>query len=307
MDMKRSLTTCGKLCGILVLASLALANAACAATPDAGLAGIWQGAIIFQRGMIEGDMVVKLSAGGDGKLDGLCSLPVLGVKDHPITDVKTNGKQLSFVYTDNTGSSVVNVSLAADGQRLDGEMVEKDKHYPVSLKRTTAKEMAPSGTLQVLSKDAHELHQRFDQDAGKVRLVIFVSPTCHNCVRMVRMVQRYLLEAVSDPRLAVYVVWGPMLDGDSAEAARQAMVHLTDPRGVHFWAPSADLAQEFSQPLHSERPAWDVVFFFAPGAQWSDPPRPADYVHTLGKQLPLDHQFDATQLQGKFEKLAAGK
>jgi hypothetical protein len=308
--MKRSVLVLGKLCGVLALASLAPPPAVTAAVPPAaaaaaGFAGIWRGAIVFQRGSIEGDMVLKLSNDAQGRLAGLCSLPVLGVVDHPILDVKPTGGQLAFVYKDDTGSSDVNLKLSEDGKHLDGEMVEKDKHYPLYLRRTSAEELEPRSPLVVLSSDAHELRERFDRDADKVRLVTFVSPSCHNCVRMVRLIQRYLLDVVNDPHLAVYVVWGPMLGGDSVEMAKQARVHLVDPRAVHLWAPDAELAKRFGVALHTDRPAWDVIFFFPPGARWTDPPQPADYVHTLGKQLPLDHQLDATLLPAKFQQLAA--
>ncbi|HEV7785258.1 MAG TPA: hypothetical protein VGQ28_07975, partial [Thermoanaerobaculia bacterium] len=167
--------------------------------------------------------------------------------------------------------------------------------------------MAPQGSLQVLSADSRELRQRFDQDAGRVRLLVFLSPTCSNCIRMARMIQRYLLEEVKDPRLAVYVVWGPMQEADKPEVAKQMLVHVPDNRAVHFWAPNADLAKQFSKPLNTEPPAWDVIFFFGPEARWTESPKPADYAHQWGKKLPLDHQFNGENLVAQVRKLLPAK
>jgi hypothetical protein len=299
----------GKFWSVLVLVSLLTVPAARAGAEQdsAKFVGLWQGAILFQKGAVEGDMVLELMANPEGKLLGLCALPIQGIEDHPVVDIKPQGSHLSFVYNDDTGSSLVNLSLSKDGKHLEGEMVEKEKRYPIVFKRTTREEMAPSGALQILSRDAHELHQRFDKDAGKVRLLILLSPSCHTCMHMARMIQRYLMEEISDPRIAVYVVWGPMLEGDTPELARKAMAHLPDSRAVHFWTPSADLAEAFSRPLNTQPPAWDVIFFFAPGSVWTVPPKPVDYAHLWGKQLPLDHQFNGTELAGKVRKLLAAK
>ncbi len=302
--MESVATSSRKLWTALTLAGLLLLPAVVVAADDgARFVGLWKGAIVFEKGSIEGDMVIELMTDSDGKLLGLCSLPVHGVEDHPLIDVKAHGSQVSFIYRDDKGSSLVTVSLSPDGQHLNGSMQEKDKTYPLFLKRTSREELAPQGTLQVLSADNRELRQRFDQDAGKVRLIVLLSPTCGNCMRMARMIQRYLLEEVKDPRLAMYVVWGPMQESDNPEVAKKMLVHVTDSRAVHFWTPSTDLAKQFSQPLNTELAAWDVIFFFGPQARWTDPPKPADYAHQWGTKLPSDHLFNGEKLAAQARKL----
>jgi len=288
----------------LALTGLLLLPAA-AAPADGGarFVGLWKGAIVFEKNAVEGDMVVELMTDGTGKMVGLCSLPVHGVEDHPLVDVKADGSQVSFIYRDEKGSSLVALSLSPDGKRLNGTMQEKDKTYPVFLKKTSREEMTPQGSLQVLSADNRELRQRFDHDAGRVRLVVLLSPTCGNCMRMARMIQRYLLEEVKDPRLAVYVVWGPMQEADKPEVAKQMLVHAPDSRAVHYWTPTADLAKQFSKPLNTEMAAWDVIFFFGPDARWTVPPKPADYAHQWGTKLPLEHQFSGEKLADQVRKL----
>lgn len=291
----------------LCLLALLLSSSAAVADDGARFVGRWKGAIIFEKGAIEGDMVAEFVANPGGKLVGLCSLPVHGVTDKPLVDIKWNGNELSFVYKDDTGTSLVTVALSADGRRLSGKMQEKDKSYPIYLKRMSEEELTAKGSLEVLSADNRELRQRFDKDAGKVRLVVLLSPTCSVCIRMARMIQRYLLEEVDDPRLAVYLVWGPMLEGDNQEVAKTMPTHATDRRAVHYWTANADLAKLFSESLKSPSPAWDVLFFFGPGARWTNSPQPADYAHQQGKSLPLDHQFNGEKLVAQVRKLLPAK
>src|SRR6185295_9932742 len=260
MECKKAIW--GKVRQPLCLLALLLLASAAVADDGARFVGLWKGAIIFEKGAIEGDMVAEFIANPGGKLVGLCSLPVHGVTDKPLVDVKWNGNNLSFVYKDDTGTSMVTVALSADGKRLSGNMQEKDKSYPIYLKKASEEELTAKGPLEVLSADNRELGQRFDKDGGKVRLIVLLSPTCSVCIRMARMIQRYLLEEVDDPRLAVYLVWGPMLEGDNQEVAKTMLTHVTDPRAVNYWTPSADLAKLFSKPLQAQSPAWDVLFFF---------------------------------------------
>ncbi|MBW8873680.1 MAG: hypothetical protein JF614_01835 [Acidobacteria bacterium] len=301
--MENVATTSRNLSKALVLAGLLLLPAAAAADEGARFVGLWKGAIIFEKGATEGDMVLDLMPDADGKLLGLCSLPIHGVADHPLIDVKAAGSQLTFIYRDDKGSSQVTVSLSPDGKHLNGSMQEGDKTYPLFFKKTSREDLAPQGTLQVLSADNRELRQRFDQDAGKVRLLVLLSPTCAGCTRMARMIQRYLLEEVNDPRLAVYLVWGPMQETDNPEVAKQMLVHVTDRRAVHFWMPNTDLTKQFNQPLSTELAAWDVIFFFGPQARWTLPPKPADYAHQWGTKLPQDHLFNGEKLAAQVQKL----
>src|SRR6476646_8246510 len=83
----------------LALTGLLLLPAA-AAPADGGarFVGLWKGAIVFEKNAVEGDMVVDLMTDGTGKMVGLCSLPVHGVEDHPLVDVKADGSQVSFIY-----------------------------------------------------------------------------------------------------------------------------------------------------------------------------------------------------------------
>ncbi len=118
--------------------------------------------------------------------------------------------------------------------------------------------------------------------------------------------QRYVLEQNPDPRLAVYVVWGPMLGEETEADARQATRHLPDPRVTNFWTPAQTVAAALAPPLglHDAK-AWDTFLLFAPGARWGEtPPVPAYYMH-VNKPLPPERRLNGEKLAEQVRKLLA--
>jgi hypothetical protein len=125
--------------------------------------------------------------------------------------------------------------------------------------------------------------------------------------------QSDVLEKVPSDRLAVFVVWLPMLPGDSREAATRAKALVGDKRARHFWDPDRKASRAFGQTLFPEagktskqskvnRPAWDVYMVFGPTATWKDAaPTPAFWMHQLGG---LDRKLwlDGGRLRGAVEE-----
>lgn len=273
-----------------------------------GLAGTWDGAIVVEKAAHEMDLVIQLLPKPDGGMVGLISLPLRGVTDYPLLEVKADGSRVAFVYKDETGPSRFSATLSPDARRLEGEVAEGGRTYPVYFKRRQEATAAAASRLVILSPDGHELRQRFDADAGDVRLVMLLSPTCPNCLALARATERYVLEEVADPRLRVYLVWGPMLEGDSDAQATQAMAHMSDPRVTHFWTASPAIAESFAKPLVLKSPAWDLIFFYPPGGHWTDPvPQPAWFMHQWKTGLPNDRQFNGLTMERKVRDLLAGR
>jgi hypothetical protein len=122
-----------------------------------------------------------------------------------------------------------------------------------------------------------------------------------------RVVQRHVVKQIPDERLRVYTVWGPMLEKETGEDAKQATVHLPDPRVVHFWTPSQGVAEAFEAPLGLPQGvrAWDTFLLFPPGVTWGETaPAPAFYMHK-NKPLPDDRRFNAITLAEEIRKLLA--
>ena len=118
------------------------------------------------------------------------------------------------------------------------------------------------------------------------------------------MVQKKILEAMPNEQIKVYVVWLPVLQEDGRQAAVEVIGHVSDERAVHFW--DADKSLGFSLgkvvTLPRERKlAWDVYFAFDAKAKWDDvPPKPADWMHQLGKD---QRTLDGEKLRLSVEEL----
>ncbi len=118
--------------------------------------------------------------------------------------------------------------------------------------------------------------------------------------------QRYVLNRIDDPKLRVYVVWGPMLGGETEEDAREATASLADSRGTHFWTGVHTLAEVLRAPAGlQEELAWDTFLLFPPGAKWGDVPPTPVYVMHVEKRLPPDRRLNGEKLFEQVNKLRA--
>lgn len=117
--------------------------------------------------------------------------------------------------------------------------------------------------------------------------------------------QKYILEEVSDPRLKVYMVWGPMLGEETAEDAVVATAFLHDQRSIHFWTPLHDVAKLFQGPagLPADELAWDTFQLFSPTAEWGKTPPQPVYVMHVEKSLPKELRLNGNTLRGQIETL----
>jgi hypothetical protein len=119
------------------------------------------------------------------------------------------------------------------------------------------------------------------------------------------VVQRYILDRVSDPNLKVYVIWGPMLGGEVEEDAREATSLIPDPRAVHYWTGAHTLAELLRGTAGlKEELAWDTFLLFPSRGRWGDLPPPPAYVMHVGKRsLPPDRRLNGEKLFEQVKKL----
>ena len=136
-----------------------------------------------------------------------------------------------------------------------------------------------------LDQGLEPLRSRFNQDLGKVRLLVIVDPTCPPCRWGASEIEKQVLETIPSDRLAVYVVWIPVLNfQDQATLQRNGQKEsgrVSDPRAIHFIDPQGFLGKAYSPvlsvPYHA--PAWDVYLAFGSAARWGDHvPSPADWM-----------------------------
>lgn len=113
-----------------------------------------------------------------------------------------------------------------------------------------------------------------------------------------------MLETVADEQLRVYVVWEPMLPGDSKQVAGKATELVPDPRVTHFWIGSREVAKAFMKPLGLKNtPAWDVYLAYPAKTAWGDDiPAPAFFMHQL-REPPKDRFLDGDDLAKELRAL----
>ena len=120
--------------------------------------------------------------------------------------------------------------------------------------------------------------------------------------------QRLVLDRIDDDRLAVYVVWGPMLGDEKESDAPSATSFLTDARATHYWTGAHGLAEALSKQIGLEQElAWDTFLLYPKGALWHEAPPAPSYVMHVGKRLPQEQRLNGDKLLARVrELLAAG-
>ena len=96
-----------------------------------------------------------------------------------------------------------------------------------------------------------------------------------------------VLQETTQQRLAVFVVWEPILPTDWQPPSALALGRIKDQRARQYWDQDHLVSQAVRQSLlapGAPEPSccmqgdhlWDMVMLYAPGTQWEGlPPRPA--------------------------------
>jgi hypothetical protein len=170
-------------------ASAALAAAPPAAAPAAApeLTGLWRGLIVYKHAENEFELVVEIFRGADGKLQGTVDLPSEHISYRPLRNIVVAGRRLSMEFLNDSevrgpeATFKLEGELGADGKTMRGLFVELGGRVPFEIERQgePGGERPPAvpAPLQALADSADQLKAAFNRDAGKVRLVLLLSPT----------------------------------------------------------------------------------------------------------------------------------
>jgi len=170
---------------------------------------------------------------------------------------------------------------------------------------------AQQQTLPALDQKLDPLRTRFNQDVGKVRLIVIVDPTCPPCRWGASEIQKDVMEAIRSDRLAVYVVWIPVLNFQDEPTLQKNGLkessRLSDSRAIHYIDPHGFSGKEYSSilnfPYHS--PAWDVYLAFGPEARWDNlAPSPTDWMYQ-GEGFDRARLLDGRKMAEAVQKLLA--
>jgi hypothetical protein len=119
-------------------------------------------------------------------------------------------------------------------------------------------------------------------------------------------VQRAVLQAYPDADLHACIVWIPMIEGDSLEAAQTIAHSIVDSRVRHFYDAEKRVGKAIASSLGSEgKVAWDIYLFFPTGSEWtSHPPAPQFWIHQLTPSTWADaaHQHCGADLVRELDR-----
>jgi len=300
---------CLLFCALLLPASLFAETPALSADPKSP-AGTWEGSVIWAPAEVEIDLRVDLALSGQEpgqEWSGRLAAPAASVEGHVLAGVSVQGRAVAFEHMERPSRGSFRGTLSDDGGAIEGEFSPADGGRPARFvlhRGGSAPAAAPD--LTVLA-GADDLKAHFNFDQGAPRLVLLLAPTCEMCRMGARLTQRYVLEAIADPRLRVYVVWLPMSDEDTRQTALRAAGDLPDPRVRHFWVGDMEVARAFATTLGLQKePAWDVFLVYSPGAVWSAgvPPAPQAVAHR-SSELPQDSGYNAVKLAAAVREATA--
>ncbi len=172
---------------------------------------------------------------------------------------------------------------------------------PLSLLLARSLPSARGSAYIALDASAQPLKQEFNADVGKVRLLMYVSPTCGECLRGAKQTQQQVLAAVANPNLRIYVVWAPK-NGGREQDVRRVTDLVTDPRAIQYWDGRRAVTAAYDSMFALTGPCAGIFTLYGPQAHWKGaaPPRP-DYVedaHAHEFQRPYP-QFEARRLADK--------
>src|SRR5260370_15435847 len=129
---------------------------------------------------------------------------------------------------------------------------------------------AQQKALPALDQKLDPLRTQFNQDVGKVRLIVIVDPTCPPCRWGASEIQKQVLETIPSNKLAVYVVWIPVLNFQDEVTLQKNRLKVSgrvpDSRTIHYIDPNGFSGRQSSTLLNVpySAPAWYVYFAFAP-------------------------------------------
>lgn len=111
----------------------------------------------------------------------------------------------------------------------------------------------------------------FNIGQGAVRIVALLSPTCPRCVAGFEELRR-IMQAIPSRRLRPYVVFMPVLEGDTPQAALELGAKMLDRRASYFWDPNMSVREEFQGLTGKDAANEHVCFLFDTDAVIRDKP-----------------------------------
>jgi hypothetical protein len=154
---------------------------------------------------------------------------------------------------------------------------------------------------KILGNSPAALQAAFNVDAGKVRVLMLVSPTCGACLHGASEVSEQLVNIEGGKNAAIYVVWVPRLNGLERNVSAATRV-VAASWARQYWDGNDLLGQQYKQVLGWNDDAWDVYMLYGPKAQWKGnlPPTPDFFMHQTDEKGP---RLDARTFGPEVDRL----
>lgn len=168
--------------------------------------------------------------------------------------------------------------------KLKGNSLFKKMPWKGFIVRTDFMNITSSNNIITLNSTLDPLKDQFNQNKEKIRFLALLSPTCPLWRDQgARAVHEIIIGKFLDADIAASIVWIPILDNDSIEAALPSVKYLGDKRFQHFYDQDQIVGKEIAASVGWDgHVAWDIYLFYPPYAGWNNgPPAPKKWVHQL--------------------------
>lgn len=160
----------------------------------------------------------------------------------------------------------------------------------------------------VLDKSLSQLRADFNANAGKVRLLYIVGPTCGICLRAMSDLQEALYSRKpDDPRMVTLVVYVPTLGAREKNVVPASQL-ISNAHTTFYWEETGILGRLMQQALGVNVYIWDFYAVYGPRAVWSNdgPPPAPDFYQHQAYGLPSEKRLDASVFASKVDEFLAG-
>ena len=157
-----------------------------------------------------------------------------------------------------------------------------------------------ASNFTVLDSSLSDFKSAFNADSGKIRLVMYVSPTCGGCLLGAKQTQKKVLATIDNSELAAYVLWAPK-NGGREKHVNRVLDLVTDARATQYWDGSGFAVDAYDTMFEIEgRPCAGVFMLYGADAVWKgkSPPMPEYFedAHAREFSRTAGPQFDGSSL-----------
>ena len=157
-----------------------------------------------------------------------------------------------------------------------------------------------ASNFTVLDSNLGDFKSAFNADTGKLRLVMYVSPTCGGCLLGAQQMQKDVLATIDGSELAAYVIWAPKNGGREKHVDR-VLDLVTDTRATQYWDGNAAAVDAYDAMFRIEgRPCAGVFMLYGANTVWdgNSPPVPEYFEDAHAREFTrtAGPQFDGSRL-----------